>query len=210
MNRPTFLPRVRAMPLGLISVVALVALSALFARDPLQDAATFENLLEVSLRRPTGYLLLAPVSNVLDTLTLLSLRQHIALLATILVCYVAWWWFFGRKQLAALAPNRRALREVARIGVGLVIIVGVYVVGMIMPRPMAGLEATTDIIVVDFHAHTKFSHDGRPDWKPEDVRAWHRAAGFDVGYVTDHRTCEGARDAWANNPTVAGTGTVLL
>jgi hypothetical protein len=71
---------------------------------------------------------------------------------------------------------------------------------MIMPRPMAGLEATTDIIVVDFHAHTKFSHDGRPDWKPEDVRAWHRAAGFDVAYVTDHRTFEGARDAWANNP----------
>jgi hypothetical protein len=205
-----FPARLRALPLGLISVVALVALSALFARDPLRDAATFANLVEVSLRRPTGYLLLAPVSNILDTLTLLSLRQHIALLVTILVCYVVWWWFFGRAQLATLAPNRRALREVSRIGVGLVVIIGVYVVGMIMPRPMASIEAVTDIIVIDFHAHTKFSHDGRPDWTPEDVRAWHRAAGFDVAYITDHRTFEGARDAWANNPTAAGTATVLL
>ncbi len=210
MNRPTFLTRLRALPLGLIVVVALVALSALFARDPLQDAATFEKLVEVSLRRPTGYLLLAPVSNVLDTLTLLSLRQHVALFATILVCYVVWWWFFGRAHLAALPANRRALRESARIGVGLVVIIGVYVVGMIVPRPMAGIDAATDIIVIDFHAHTKFSHDGRPDWTPEDVRAWHRAAGFDVAYVTDHRTFEGARDAWANNPASAGTATVLL
>ncbi|MDB4893495.1 MAG: hypothetical protein JWL61_5350 [Gemmatimonadetes bacterium] len=205
-----FSTRVRALPLGLLAVVTVVALSALFARDPLWDAATFENLLEVSLRRPAGYLLLAPISNVLDTLTLLSLRQHIALLATILVCYAIWWWFFGRAQLAELPPNRRALREIARIGVGLVVVIGVYVVGMIVPRPMAGIEAATDIIVIDFHAHTKFSHDGRPDWRPEDVRAWHRAAGFDVAYVTDHRTFEGARDAWANNPLSAGTATVLL
>ncbi|MEO5817340.1 MAG: hypothetical protein ABIT20_18880 [Gemmatimonadaceae bacterium] len=202
--------RLRALPLGLISVVALVAISALFARSPLQDAVTFEPVLEASLRRPMGYLLLAPVSNILDTLTLLSLRQHIALFATILVCYAVWWWFFGRAPLAAVPPNRRWLREVARIGVGLVVIIGVYVVAMIVPRPMAGIETSFDIMVIDFHAHTKFSHDGRPDWRPEDVRAWHRAAGFDVAYVTDHRTFEGARDAWANNPVSAGTGTVLL
>jgi hypothetical protein len=210
MNRPTFLTRVRALPLGLISVVALVALSALFARDPLQDAATFQTVTEVSLQRPTGYLLLAPVSDVLDTLTLLSLRQHIALLATILVCYAVWWWFFGRALLASVPPGRRALREIARLGVGLVVIIGVYAAGMIMPRPMARLEAASDIIVIDFHAHTKFSHDGRPDWTPEDVRAWHHASGFDVAYITDHRTFEGARDGWANNPAAAGTGTVLL
>jgi hypothetical protein len=210
MNRPTFLTRVRALPLGLISVVALVALSALFARHPLQDAATFQTVTEVSLQRPTGYLLLAPVSDVLDTLTLLSLRQHIALLATILVCYAVWWWFSGRALLASVPPGRRALREIARLGVGLVVIIGVYAAGMIMPRPMTRLEAATDIIVIDFHAHTKFSHDGRPDWTPEDVRAWHHAAGFDVAYITDHRTFEGARDGWANNPAAAGTGTVLL
>jgi len=210
MNRPTFLTRVRALPLGLISVVALVAISALFARSPLQDAATLESVIEATLRKPTGYLLISPISEILDTLTLLSLRQHIALLVTILVSYAVWWWFFGRALLAELPPNRRILREVARIGVGLVVIVGVYAAGMMMPRPMAGLEAETDIIVIDFHAHTKFSHDGRPDWTPEDVRAWHHAAGFDVAYISDHRTFEGARDGWANNPVPVGTATVLL
>jgi predicted metal-dependent phosphoesterase TrpH len=81
---------------------------------------------------------------------------------------------------------------------------------MIMPRPMAALEMGPNIIAVDFHAHTRFSHDGRPDWTPEDVRAWHRAAGFAAAYITDHRTFEGARDGWSNNPRFAGEGTTLL
>jgi hypothetical protein len=210
MIRPSFTARLRALPLGLLSVVVLVALSALFARDPLQDAATYAPVTEATLRRPMSYLLLAPVSNILDTLTLLSLRQHIALLATIIVCYAVWWWTIGRVLLAAVSPSRRALREVARLGVGLVVFVGVYVGVAYLPRPMAALEASTDIVVVDFHSHTKYSHDGRPDWKPEDVRAWHHDAGFDAAYITDHRTFEGARDGWANNPVPVGGGTVLL
>src|SRR4051812_36147014 len=121
MNRPTFLTRVRALPLGLIAIIALVALSALFARSPLHDAATLGDIIEVTLRKPTGYLLLSPISEILDTLTLLSLRQHIALLVTILVGYVVWWWFVGRALLATLPSERRILREVARIGVGLVV-----------------------------------------------------------------------------------------
>jgi hypothetical protein len=81
---------------------------------------------------------------------------------------------------------------------------------MLAPRPMAALDVAPNVVTVDFHAHTRYSHDGRPDWGPEDVRAWHRDAGFDVAYITDHRTFEGARDAWANNPAFAGEGTSLL
>ncbi|MEP6731379.1 MAG: hypothetical protein ABJE10_12105 [bacterium] len=198
------------MPLGLLLLIALVAISALFPREILRDAATFESVSEVTLHRPTSYLLLAPLSNVLDTLTLLSLRQHIALVVTIVVSYGVWWWLVGRKTLTAVSPSRRMLREVARIGVGLVVLIAVYAAVVIMPRPMAGLEAGSDIIVLDFHSHTKFSHDGRPDWTPEDVRAWHRDAGYDVAYITDHRTFEGARNGWANNPGRAGDATVLL
>jgi len=58
---------------------------------------------------------------------------------------------------------------------------------------MAKLVKTrADIIAVDFHAHTQYSHDGRPGWSAEDVRDWHTASGFDVAYITDHRTFEGA------------------
>jgi hypothetical protein len=82
---------------------------------------------------------------------------------------------------------------------------------ILLPRPMAGLDpAGPDLIAIDFHAHTKYSHDGRPDWTANDVREWHRKAGFDVAYVSDHRTFEGARAGWANNPTSSGEATLLL
>jgi hypothetical protein len=42
------------------------------------------------------------------------------------------------------------------------------------------------------------------------VREWHRKAGFDVAYITDHRTFEGAREGWANNPNNSGEATLLL
>lgn len=202
--------RAGALPIGLLTVAAVVLCSALFPLQAIRDAATFEPVGEVVLRRPMGYVLLAPVSEVLDTLTLLSSRQHIALLATILVAYVVWWLLVGRRTLRAVPPGRRVLREIARIGTGLVILVAIYLTGILAPRPMAALEASTELLVVDFHTHTKYSHDGRPDWTPEDVRLWHRDAGFDVAYISDHRTFEGARDAWANNPELASQRTVLI
>jgi hypothetical protein len=87
----------------------------------------------------------------------------------------------------------------------------VYAVAVLVPRPMAELEtAGSSVLAVDFHAHTQYSHDGRWNWEPEDVRSWHRKAGYDVAYVSDHRTFEGAREGWANNPAISGTGTILL
>ena len=210
MPRQPFLSRQRAVPLGLLAVASLVVLAAAATVEPLRDAATLGSVGEVTLRRPMSYLLLAPVSNILDTLTLMSVRQHIAFVLTIIVVYVIWWWYAGRAALASVLPARRVLREVARIGVGVVLLVGLYAAVAIMPRPMAALDASDNILVIDFHSHTRFSHDGRPDWTPEDLRAWHRNAGFNVAYITDHRTFEGARDGWANNPSRAGDGTILL
>lgn len=207
---PAFLLRVRALPLGLIAIVLLVAVSALFPRHAVQNAATLAPVVEVTLRKPTAYLAMAPVSNVLDTLTLLSARQHITLGVTLILAYLVWWWLVGRLALATLTPGRRVLREVARIGVGLVVLVAIYVGVTIMRRPMAALDASSDIVIIDFHAHTKHSHDGRWNWEPEDVRRWHRDTGFDIAYITDHRTFDGARAGWANNPSFAGEKTVLL
>ena len=168
---PNFFSRLRPVPLGLLAVAGLVVLAAAFPVAPLHDAATFGSVGEVTLRRPMSYLLLAPVSNVLDTLTLMSVRQHIAFVLTIIVAYAIWWWLAGRRGLVTVMPARRVLREIARIGVGLVLLVALYAAVAIMPRPMAALDAGPDILVVDFHSHTRFSHDGRPDWTAEDVRA---------------------------------------
>ncbi|HEX5971350.1 MAG TPA: hypothetical protein VFY85_05440 [Gemmatimonadaceae bacterium] len=195
---------------ALIVITLLVLVSAPFAIAPVRDAATGATLPEATLRRPLGYLLMAPVSDVLDLLTLLSLRQHVALLLTLLLGYVLWFAWRGRVMPVTVAPGRRAVRLVARIGLALLAVIAVYAAGVFLPRPMAALDTAPNVVAVDFHSHTKYSHDGRPDWTPEDVRAWHRDAGFEVAYVTDHRTFEGARDAWANNPAFAGQGTTLL
>jgi hypothetical protein len=195
---------------GLLLLALLILGSAPFAIAPIRDAATLETVTEAALRRPAGYVLLAPLSNVLDLLTLLSVRQHIALLLTLAVAYAVWWWLRGRTVPPTVTPGRRAARLAARIGLAILALLAVYFGGALLPRPMAGLEVGPNIVAIDFHAHTRFSHDGRPDWTPEDVRDWHRDAGYGAVYVSDHRTFEGARDGWSNNPVLAGQGVSLL
>jgi hypothetical protein len=205
------LARLRRLPWGAIGVLALLGLSALWTIDPIRDAATLGPVPEATLHRPTGYLLLAPVSAILDTLTLLSVRQHVALLVTLILGWVLWWWWRLPELDVAITPARRVVRVAARVGISLAMLVLIYLAALVLPRPMAGLDtAGPDLIAIDFHAHTKYSHDGRPDWRPEDVREWHRKAGFDVAYISDHRTFEGAREGWANNPNSAGEAKLLL
>jgi hypothetical protein len=195
----------------LLGLATLVLGSAPFAVPPIRDAATLGQVTEAALRHPAGYLVVAPLSNVLDLLTLLSVRQHLALLITLVAGYPLWWGWRGRTLPPSVTtPARRAVRIAARLGLALLLVVAVYVGGALLPRPMAALEVGPDVVAIDFHTHTKYSHDGRPDWTPEDVRDWHRAAGFSAAYITDHRTFEGARDGWANNPVLAGQGVSLL
>jgi len=186
-----------------LSVLVLVA--APFAVDPIRDAVTLGGVGEARLAPPTAYFALSPVSVALDTLTLLGVGQHIALLASAIVTY-------------ALVRARRARRRATTLGrettLSLVFLLGivvVYAVGALAPRPMAQLVVSdVTVLAVDFHSHTMYSHDGRAGWDPSDVRAWHRDAGFDVAYITDHRTFEGAERGIAANPREAGEETMLL
>ncbi|HET7458534.1 MAG TPA: hypothetical protein VFJ74_12865, partial [Gemmatimonadaceae bacterium] len=110
----------------------------------------------------------------------------------------------GRRRATALGEGGGAML----LGAG---IFAAYSAGCIMPRPMAALAvADPDIVRVDFHSHTEASHDGRRGFTAERNRAWHRAAGFDVAYVTDHDAFGGAERGAAGNPRLAGGGTVLL
>ena len=146
-------------------------------------------------------------------LTLLSVRQHIALLLTLIArsgcsgggCAV------GVMPPTVASPARRAARVAARIGLAAARRSSPCTSAARCCRvPWRRSRWARTILAIDFHAHTRYSHDGRRDWTPEDVRAWHRDAGFDAVYVTDHRTFEGARDGWANNPVLAGQGVSLL
>src|SRR5207302_860184 len=66
-----------------------------------------------------------------------------------------------------------------------VILLGVAAV--LLPRPVPRLVAAdSTLTVIDYHAHTALSHDGRRGWTAQDLAAWHAAQGFGASYVTDH------------------------
>ncbi len=162
-------------------------------------------------RRPTCWTLIS----------LFSKSQHIAFGATLLVLFVAWRVVRGargrRRRARALSrgsPRSRltagALEVLAFAGF-LAALLALYATAALVPRPTAALAVDDpDDVVVDFHSHTSYSHDGRAGWTPERNRAWHAAAGYDAVYVTDHSTWEGWRNAQAGNPPMAGDGTTLL
>ncbi|MEP6493981.1 MAG: hypothetical protein ABJF01_14965 [bacterium] len=186
-------------------MTVLVLVTVPFAVDPVWDAVTFAGVGEGRLDLPAAYLAIAPLSTVLDTLTLLTVPQHIAIFVFALLVFVYWRAWSARTRRTNV--RREAIAAVALLAV----VVLIYAVGVLVPRPMAPLVLSDpEVVAIDFHAHTKYSHDGRSGWTEEDVRQWHRAAGYDVAYITDHANFEGAERGVAGNPALAGQGTVLL
>jgi hypothetical protein len=160
------------------------------------------------LVQPWAYLLVAPLFGVWDALSLLTLSQHYAVLATLAAIYAS------IRMRAPRSPRPLPVRvgqEGLRALGALVALLGFLAAGAVLPRPMTSIQlADSDLLTIDFHSHTAYSHDG---WEAFDVtrnRAWHEAGGFDVGYLTDHYTWRGFDDAEPQNPPRAGEGTTLL
>lgn len=210
------MPLFRRVPWVAVAITLLVIIAAGFAVDPVRDAISLVSIPEAHLDLSPGYIAIAPLSNLLDTLTLLGARQHIVVLISAIAIYVAMrmWRASTHDQQQEEARWRRSsiLRESASALAFLIGLVVLYAAAALLPRPMASLVAQPSeaLVVVDFHAHTRYSHDGRPGWEPADVRAWHRAAGFDAVYISDHRTVQGAELGIADNPAVAGQGEMIL
>lgn len=194
-----------SIPWWAVVVSVLVILTAAFAVEPIRDPATLQSVGEASLIFTPAYLALAPISAILDTLTLLTVAQHIAIIVSVIVLFIAWRVWRGRATPVSVKHE-----SLATLGL-LIVMFLVYAAVAFLPRPMAQLTLSDDtVLAVDFHAHTKYSHDGRAGWTEDDVRAWHRGAGFDAAYITDHATFEGAERGIAANPGQAGEGTMML
>jgi hypothetical protein len=211
---PIRLPR---LPWFALAITVLILASATVAVSPLRDAATLQPVTEAELVLSPAYLAGSPFFDTLDTLSLLTVAQHVAVLLTAIVAYAAWriWHRRRKRPIATLGEGSRlrrpVLREVAFAAALLLALVTVYAVGAVVPRPMAALNLRDlDVVVVDVHSHTKYSHDGRPGWEADDVREWHASSGYNAAYITDHRNYRGAEEGVAANPSVAGQGTVLL
>src|SRR5256714_10189641 len=109
--------------------LALVLVSALAPLPPLVDAVSGMPPFDADLVRPVSYTLLAPLSDVLDALTFLSMGR-------------AWWfllvWIIG---LAAwgLSRSDTPRRRLRRAALGPLAVVAVGVAAGPLPRPVARL-----------------------------------------------------------------------
>ncbi len=191
-----------------VLITLLVVGTSFAAQVPLRDAVTHGDVSGMRLAISREFAILAPFCTLLDMQALLTIPQHIAVLVTLLLGYVAW---------RTAAFMRGTTYPVWRYEMGglmttvLLAPVMLLLVNVLFPRPMSRLVVDDpDVVVVDVHAHTASSRDARPDWTQERVRRWHAESGFHVAYITDHKRFGGAMDALLSNPEQAGDGVVLL
>ena len=151
---------------------------------------------------PALYVLFAPLFSLWDGVSMLSMTRLRGFLTGVGVLYVLW--RVGRtlwqRILWSDAPPRRTSgrRELALFALLLTGLAVFILAGLLWHRPMAALAgAGPGDVVFDVHSHTNVSHDVRGTlmrgFDTEADLRWHRRAGFDAVFVTDHNTVEGLR-----------------
>jgi len=159
------------------ALLALLLITAFHPLPPLVDAVTGSAPGDVELERPVLYVVLAPLSNILDAFTFFSMGRAYWALIVWAAALAAW----GGTRPGNL---RRRVGLALAGPIALVLLAGAAVV---LPRPVPRLVAAdTTVTVIDYHAHTDASHDGRSGWTFSKLAAWHARQGFDASYVTDH------------------------
>ena len=171
----------RRHPVAIALVVLLLA-TAIHPLSPLIDVVTGSTPGDVDLERPVTYVLFAPLSNTLDALTFFSQPRAEWALAVWILALAAWGAL--RRAATPLTWRRRTTR--ALVGPGVVVLLAVAAVLLPRPVPRLTTEGTVGGTVIDYHAHTNASHDGRPGWTLAKLAAWHERQGFEASYVTDH------------------------
>jgi hypothetical protein len=171
----------RRHPVAIALVVLLLA-TAIYPLSPLIDAVTGSAPGDVDLERPILYILFAPLSNTLDALTFFSQSRAEWALAVWILVLAAW----GALRRAETRLTWR--RRTARALVGPCVLILLALAAVLLPRPVPRLttDSTGGGTVLDYHAHTNASHDGRPGWTLAKLAAWHERQGFEASYVTDH------------------------
>ena len=203
MSRP--LVRLRPIPWVVVGLTVLLLVAALRPLIPIRDAVDGSVVADARLERSVAYTSLGPISSVFDAMTLFTVGQIVGFTLWLMALYVVAR-FRRRRRLAPSVARETVYALLALVGLLLV-----YAAVILLPRPMARLIVTrTDVIAVDFHSHTRYSHDGRPGWSSANVRDWHDDAGYNAVYITDHATFEGAAEGVLLDTTLAGHGTLLL
>ena len=172
------------IPIGL--TLALLG-ARLVAVPALSDPVSGSVPPSLGLVTPWIYLLLAPLFTLWDGASMLSMSRLHGLLIGLIVLYPLW-----RAVQVARRPRRFSpIREVVILLLSLAVLATFLLAGALWHRPMLSLAgADRGEVVADFHSHTNISHDVRNTWMrgydAEANRRWHRRAGFDAVFITDH------------------------
>lgn len=185
------------LTLGLLA--ARVLRAAVFT-DPLGN--TLPEGLHLGI--PTLHLILSPLFDLWDGVSLLSMSRLKGFMAGLLVLFIAWRAIaaFRRRSLDPDAgPPVGLVRELGVLLLALVALAAFVAGGMLWHRPMVSLQGLPpNLVTVDFHSHTRASHDVTgtlmQGFDAEASRRWHHSGGFDIAFVTDHNTVEGFPADW--------------
>ncbi len=146
------------------------------------------------LHAPWLYVAFAPLFSMWDGVSMLSMTRLRWFLIGIAILYPLWRMSgaFWRSRSAGRWSWRREIAVFAASFVGLLAFIAA---GLLWHRPMISLAGVPpDDIVADFHSHTSVSHDVRNTlmrgFDTEANLRWHRRAGFDAVFITDHNTVE--------------------
>jgi len=145
----------------------------------------------IHLSFPLVNLLLAPLFDSWDGVTLLAMPRLHAFLIGALVLGATW--------SIGSAIRERRLRwglATAKLALAIAALALFVFVGVAWRRSMARIAGVPDrTYVVDLHSHTTVSHDVKgwlqDDFDLEASRRWHAEGGFDVFFVTDHNRNDG-------------------
>jgi hypothetical protein len=197
----------RRLPLvSILLTLGLLAARVLRAA-PLADPVG--NPLPEGLRLgiPLLHLILSPLFDLWDGVTMLSMSRLQGFLAGVALLFVAWRIIaaFRRRSLDPDAgPPIGLVRELGTLLLGLAALTTFVAGGMLWHRPMVSLRGLPPhLVTVDFHSHTSASHDVAGTlmrgFDAEANRRWHHSAGFDIAFITDHNTVEGFPADWGQS-----------
>jgi hypothetical protein len=146
-----------------------------------RNAADFSWPSGFHMEFPTLHLLFTPFCSLSDSLTVLSVKEQIAFQVFVFIL------------LLVLAGIRRGLL----FWLGWLIFIAW---GALVPHPMARLVSDNPrLLLIDFHSHSQYSHDGRHSFTPEANMRWHREQGYNAAFITDHNRIEASEQAHAQS-----------
>jgi len=178
------------LTIAIVLTVAIVLGQVFGYPSDIKDIVTGQFNKGIRLHYSLTYLLFAPFFQVADHLTILSIKQHIAFGSAVNLFWIGC-------RLLKLFGTPFSIR-LFLIEVGGVLLLNlslfiVFVVAVLVPRPMARLQLDDkDLLVFNIHSHTHASWDGRRSFSPLKNMLWHERGGFHANFITDHNVFHGS------------------